>query len=130
MVRNFEGESSAMLNLECNKTKTDLPFFRLRNFSKHNKCGFVSMSVNRTVPSKLFVCRRESEKYSVYSHLGFKDKIFLSLAQFLKVKKSIEKRAGVMSRLTRQISEVLKIKKYRVTASESYAASNRRFLQV
>jgi hypothetical protein len=62
--------------------------------------------------------------------VGFKDKIFLSLAQFLKVKKSIEKRAGVMSRLTRQISEVLKIKKYRVTASESYAASNRRFLQV
>jgi hypothetical protein len=81
MVRNFEGESSAMLNLECNKTKTDLPFFRLRNFSKHNKCGFVSMSVNRTVPQNcLFVAGKV--KNTVFTVTGVKDKIFLSLAQF------------------------------------------------
>ena len=79
-----------MLNLECRKAITNLPAIRLRKFFEHNKYGFFNMSVNRTVPSKLFVCRRESEKYSVYSHLGFKDKIFLSLAQFLIRKNSLK----------------------------------------
>jgi hypothetical protein len=86
----FKGELSAMLISECIKAKTNLPEFRLRNFSGRIKCGFVNMSVNRTVPSELFGCRRNAKKYSVFSGLETKNKILFVLARLLIIRNSLK----------------------------------------
>jgi len=54
----FKGDFSAMLILECKKAKIHLPDFRLRMIAEQ---GRPISSVNRTIPSGLFDCRRASE---------------------------------------------------------------------
>ena len=72
-----------MFNLECTRVKTNLPYFRLRNFPGHIKFGRRKVFVNRTVLSTLFDCRQTREKCYVFNHLEIKNKIFFRLAQFL-----------------------------------------------
>lgn len=79
-----------MLISECTKANKNLPQFRLREISERIKCGFVNMSVNKTVPSELFGCRRGAGKYSVFSDLETKNKIFFALAQFLIKRNSLK----------------------------------------
>lgn len=79
-----------MLISECTKANKNLPEFRLRNFSEQIKCGFVNMSVNRTVPSELFGCRRDAKRYSVFSSLETNNKILIALAQFLIIRNSLK----------------------------------------
>ena len=79
-----------MLILECNKAKSNLPDFRLRNFSERINRGFLKVSANRTDLSALFDCRQTGERYSVFNYLETKNKIFYGLAQFLLRKNSLK----------------------------------------
>jgi hypothetical protein len=48
----FKGERAAMLNLECNQAKTNLPQFRLRDSFEHIRYGYLKVSAKRTLPSE------------------------------------------------------------------------------
>ena len=48
----FKGDRAAMLNLECNQAKTNLPSFRLRDSSERIRFGYLKVSAKRTLPSE------------------------------------------------------------------------------